>query len=135
MIFVYGHLFVRDCHAGVVHFVSVCMCVFLSVSMSLCAIAFEYLPLFVCLWVRVRACVRAHRCVCVANMGANMHACMRACMCASVNVCVCVFVFSRVRVHLCDCGNMCWNACLRACVRAHVCVYVWCVYERLLLCF
>jgi len=91
----------------------------------------------------VRACARAHMCVCMSNFmsvlafvytgiigipGANG---MRVCVCARARACVCVCVFS------CFCISMCtgydqhsrngWYA--RVCARARVCMCVCvCVY-------
>ena len=60
---------------------------------------------FVCVFLRFRACMRV--CVCV---------CVRACVCVSVRVCVYVCV----RVLVCACMCECVYACMCECV--HVCM-------------
>ena len=45
--------------------------------------------------------------------------CVRACL-----LCMCVFVYVRLRVYMSVCVCVCVRACVRECVRARVCTYV-----------
>ena len=77
----------------------------------------------------MRACVHACMCACV---HVCMRACVHACMCACVHVCMracvhacmcaCVHVCMHACVHACMCA--CVHVCMRACVHACMCACV-----------
>jgi len=67
----------------------------------------------------LRACVRAHVCACV-NVVCVCVCVNVVCMCVCARVCACVCVCMCVCVHVCECACVCES--VRVCVRVCVCV-------------
>jgi len=87
--------------------------VFVSLSVCVCV--------YVCMCVSVRVCACVFVCVCVCVC---VCACARVCVCTCVcvRVCLCVCVFDCVCVRVCVCACLCVCVCMCVCVWVCVCV-------------